>query len=132
MRFSRLQDDAACLRLPLHLLFEKLRVRFNQRPGVVVIGDHLAGFQKRSGDDSVIDTHGVVIADRQESQVERIQLPDQPHIAKEAGVAGKIDLLAAVFNQETAGVTPGNAGAVEGQGRLDRSESCLLYTSRCV
>ena len=87
-----------------------------------MVGDHPAHLQKAGSNDGVVDPHGKVIADRQKSKVGRMQLPDESHIAKKPGIAGKVELFTAVLNQETAGMASGDARAMQGQGRFDGAE----------
>ena len=65
---------------------------------------------------TIVRVDGEVIADRQECIVYFFKMPEQLHVAEKGGIAGKIDVLAEKVDDEAAGMTAGNAAAMQGVG----------------
>ena len=78
-------------------------------------GDNVFCLQQLAGDKCIIGVHSEVAADRQNCIFKSIELGQQLHIAEECGVTGEVQLRAVEINDNAAGVTTGNAAAVEGQ-----------------
>ena len=84
--------------------------------------NNVFGLQQLAGDERIVRVHGEVAADGQNSVVERVELGQQLHIAEESGVAGKVQLGAVEVEHYAAGMTAGNACAVEGEGETNLAE----------
>lgn len=78
-------------------------------------GDNVFCLQQLAGDKCIIGVHSEVAADRKHCVFKNIELGQQLHIAEECGVTGEVQLSAVEIDDDTAGVTAGNAAAVEGQ-----------------
>src|SRR6476620_4961153 len=87
--FSRLQDQHVDAKRVDQLL-ETLRRAGQDREGAVVHRDDLADAEHLAGTRRRVGAHRVVIADREERDLGRVELGDQPHVAEERGVAGEV------------------------------------------
>ena len=103
-------------------------------------GDNVFCLQQLAGDKCIIGVHSEVAADRKHCIVKGVELWQQLHIAEECGVTGKVQLGAVEINDDTAGVTAGNATAVEGQRQAYLAERklkgaakmCALQPASCA
>ena len=90
-------------------------------------GQNEARLEQLDGTEGIVGTHRVVVADRQDRQVEPF-LADQGHIAEQSGVRRVIELdPISTGDEEAAGVSPvasvGKRRAVECQGQLDANSA---------
>ena len=67
-----------------------VRICGDNRPGIVMHGQIMAGLEKLRGDQGIFHAHGIVIADGQEGHINVIELADELHIRKQPGVPGMI------------------------------------------
>lgn len=78
-------------------------------------GNNVFCLQQLAGDKCIIGVHSEVAADRKHCVFKSIELGQQLHIAEECGVTCEVQLSAVEIDDDAAGVTAGNAAAVEGQ-----------------
>ena len=88
--------------------------------------------QQLAGDKCIIGVHSEVAADRKHCVFKGVELGQQLHIAKQCGVTGEVQLSAVEINDDAAGVTAGNAAAVEGQRQAYLAEGKLKGAARCI
>ncbi len=80
------------------VLLELLRRAGEERHDVraVVNRDDVLDAEKPGGVGGLERAHRQPVADGQEGEVRIVELPDQPHVAEERGVAGMVELEAAL------------------------------------
>lgn len=88
-------------------------------------GDNVFCLQQLAGDKCIIGVHSEVAADRKHCVFKGVELGQQLHIAKQCSVTGEVQLSAVEINDDAAGVTAGNAAAVEGQRQAYLAEGKL-------
>lgn len=88
-------------------------------------GDNVFCLQQLAGDKCIIGVHSEVAADGKHCVFKSIELGQQLHITEECGVTGEVQLSAVKIDDDTAGVTAGNAAAVEGQRQAYLAEGKL-------
>src|SRR5208337_1316304 len=125
--FSRLEHDGSRARLTLDPGGPGDGILGDRREGVVMDGQNEARLEQLDGTDGIVGTHRVVVADRQDRQVEPF-LADQGHVAEKSRVRRVIQLdPIGAGDEEAAGVAPvatiRKRRAVECQGQLDTNSA---------
>src|SRR5215218_3309858 len=118
----------------VHVLLILLGGAWQEREGAVVYRDDVPDAEEPSGVCSLEGAHYHLVADRQESEVRAVELPDQLHVAEDGGVSRVVELEAALeldyvahrfAGVDHAAVVQGDARGVEGVGRRDLDPSDL-------
>lgn len=102
-----------------HFFFVGLYVLPDGGPGVIVNRDDVFCLEKFCGDGCIFWTHGEVVADGENSIVEGVKSLKKLHVAEDGGVTGKVELGAVKINDESTGMSSGDAAAVKGRGDPD-------------
>ncbi len=133
--FSRLEHDGRRAGFTLDPGGPGAGILSDRREGVVMDGQNVAWLEQLDGTNGIVGTHRVVVADRQDRQIEPF-LADQGHIAEKSGVRRVIQLDSiGAGDEEAAGVSPvaaiGKRRAVECQGQLDANSAVERVEPPC-
>ena len=106
----------------LDILFKAVRRLGDHRPGIVVHGDCQFGLKQMYGFRRIRGTHGVVVADGHQGDVDGLQPPQQRHVAEQGGIAAVIDGFAVKLDDEAAGVSSRQSCSMERRCDPDKSK----------
>ena len=75
-------------------------------------------------------THGEVVADGEQRDVDCFQATQQRHVTEQSGIPGMIDCLSVKIDDKTAGVPSGYAGTMKSRCNSDEAEVEIMFAAQ--
>jgi len=112
------------------IFFESFRRLGDERPCVVMHGNDQLGLNHMGCFRRIRRSHGVVVTDGEQRGVDRLQPPQQRHVAEQGGISGMLYCFAVKVDDKAAGMAARYAGTVKGRRNPDKAKVKAVFAAQ--